>query len=62
MGGDILEYPDNASSPAASLLESKLIFNRENSDEHRGARFMSSDMKDLFLEKPMLIAEHTRIH
>ena len=62
MGGDILEYPDDASSPAASLLESKLLFNSTISYSRRGARFISCDLKDLFLENPMSRADYMRIH
>ena len=52
VGGDRLEYPDDASSPEASILELK----------HRGARFMSCDLKYVFLETPMSRAEYMRIH
>ena len=62
LGGDVLDYDGNASSPAASLLEGKLIINSVISDADRGARFMSTDLKgfslQLFLEQP----EYVRIH
>ena len=51
VGGYRLEYPDDASSPAASRLESNLIFNSIVSYAHRGPRFMSCDLKD-FSWKP----------
>ena len=38
VGGYRLEYPDDVSSPAASLLGSKLLFNITISDARRGAR------------------------
>ena len=41
VGGDRLEYPDDALSPAAYLLESKLLFNSTISDARIGTRFMS---------------------
>ena len=47
--GNRLEYPDDASSPKASILESKLIFNSTISDTNRGARLMSCEMKYFFL-------------
>ena len=47
-GGDVLEYEGNASSPAASLLEAKLIINSVISEADRGAKFMSVDLKDFF--------------
>jgi hypothetical protein len=37
LGGDVLEYLGESSSPVASLIESKLIFNSVVSDSHRGA-------------------------
>ena len=62
VGCDILEYPDDASSPEASLLYSKLLFNGAISDAHRGARFMSCDQKYFFLETTMSRSEYMRIH
>ena len=60
MGDDRLEYPYDASSPAASLLDPKLLFNSNISDARRGARFMSCDLI-FFFENPMSRPEHTRI-
>ena len=57
MRGDRIEYPDDASSLAASLLESKLLFNITISDVGRGAIFMSCELKDFFLENPISRAE-----
>ena len=62
LGGDVLEYLGDASSPAASLIESKLLFNSVISDSHRGARFMSLDIKDFFLQSILHDAEYIRIH
>ena len=45
LGGDKLEYLVDASSPAASLVESRLLFNSIVSYSHHGARFMSLDIK-----------------
>ena len=50
IGGDVLEYENNASSPAASLLESKLIIDSVISDAQSGAQFMTADLKDFFLQ------------
>ena len=61
MGGDRLEYPDDASLPPASLLESKLIFNSSISDARPVAIYMSYDLKVCFLENKMTRAEYTRI-
>ena len=52
-GGDKLNCPYDAGSPAASLLETKLILNSTISDARKGARFLSADLKDHFLASPM---------
>ena len=62
MDGEKIEYPDDASSPAASLLESERLFNSTKSDARIGARFMSCNLKDFLLETLMPRAEYTRIH
>ena len=62
VGGDRLPYDNDAGSPAASLLETKLIANSVISDAHKGARFLSSDLKDFFLASPMAAPEYMRIH
>ena len=45
VGGDKLDYNDDAASPAATLLETKLLLNSVISDAHNGARFMTIDIK-----------------
>ena len=44
--GYMLDYNNNVSSPAASLLESKLLLNSVISNAHEGARFMTANVKD----------------
>jgi hypothetical protein len=61
VGGDKLPYADDPGSPAASLLETKLIINSTISDAHRGARFLCADLKDHFLATPMKDPEFMRI-
>ena len=39
-----------------------MLFNSTISDARRGARFMSCDLKDFFLETPMSRADYMRIH
>ena len=51
VGGDKLPYLYDASSPAAGLIDAKLIFNSTISADN--ARFMSIDIKDFFLNNPM---------
>ena len=48
VGGDRLQYPDNTASPAATLLETKLLLNSTISQSAKGARFMTLDIKDFF--------------
>ena len=62
IGGDVLDYFDNTSSLAASFLESKLLINSVISDTNRGARFMTIDLKDYFLQSFLLEPEYLRIH
>ena len=49
IGGDKLPYNDETSSPAADLLETKILLNSTISDAHKGARFMGIDIKNCFL-------------
>ena len=62
VGGDKLECEYDAGLPAASLLETKLILNSTIADAHKGARFLSADLKDHFLASPMEETEYMRIH
>ena len=61
VGGDKLPYPNDASSPAASLLETKILLNSTISDAKNGARFMAADLKDFFLASPMDSPEFMKI-
>lgn len=51
VGGDRVDYPHDPAAPAASLIESKLIFNSTISTP--GTRFFLADIKDYFLNNPM---------
>ena len=61
VGGDRLSYPDDAGSPAANMLETKILINSVISDARKGARFMSADIKDFFLNSPMLRPEYMKV-
>ena len=61
VGGDRLDYTNDASSPAASLLETKIIINSVISDAADGARFMALDLKDFFLASPIPDAEYMKL-
>ena len=60
-GGDKLPYPGDASSPAASMIDTKLIINSTISDAHKNARFLSADLKDFFLGTLMQTAEYMKL-
>ena len=61
VGGDKLEYHADSSSPAATMLETKILVNSVISDAHMGARFMSADLKDFFLASIMPQPEYMKI-
>ena len=61
VGGDKLEYDYDTGSPAASLLETKLILNSTISSAHKGACFMCAHLKDYFLATFMLEPEYMKI-
>ena len=48
VGGNRLTCDFDVASPAASILESKLLINSFISDEHKGARFLTLYIKDFF--------------
>lgn len=62
VGGDKLSYDEDPGSPAASLLETKIMLNSVISDAKQGARFMGLDLKDFFLATPMARPEYMRVH
>ena len=61
MGGDRLAYANETGSPAASLLETKILLNSTISDANIGACFMCLDLKDFFLAIPMPIVEYMKV-
>ena len=61
VGGEKLEYKNNSGSPAANLLETKLLFNSTISDAKDGAKFLSMDLKDMFFQTTMKDPEYTRV-
>ena len=62
VGGDRLQYPDDTASPAATLLETKLLLNSTISQSAQNARFMTIDIKDFFLQTIMENSEYMKIH
>jgi hypothetical protein len=52
-GGDKLDYPGDASSPAVSMLDAKLHINSTISDAKNGARYLGLDIKNFYIGTPM---------
>ena len=61
-GGDKLDFPGDPSSPAVSLLTTKIHINSTISDAHKGARYCTLDVKDFFLGSPMEYRQYARVH
>ena len=62
VGDDRLQYPDDAASPAVSLLETKLLLNSTISQSAYGCHFLTMDIKDFPLQTKMNDNEYMRIH
>ena len=62
VGDNRLQYPDNTASPAATLLETKLLLNSTISQSAKGTRFMTIYIKDFFLQTVMNPPEFMKIH
>ena len=61
VGGDKLPYELDSGSAATDLLEIKLIINSVISDTNIGARFLSMDLKDMFLHIPTYSLEFMKV-
>ena len=61
VGGDRLLYKHDTGSPAASLLETKILLNNTISDAEKGAHFMSLDLNHFFLATPMPNPEYMKV-
>ena len=59
--GDKLEYEADASSPVASILETKILVNSVITETDKNAKFMTIDLKDFFLASPMLTPEFMKL-
>ncbi|KAG7342946.1 reverse transcriptase RNA-dependent DNA polymerase [Nitzschia inconspicua] len=60
VGGNLIDYPHDASTKTADLLTVKLLINSVLSTI--GAKFMTGDLKDFYLGTPMADYEYMRIH
>jgi len=58
-GGNRVHFPCNAGTPTADLLTVKLLINSIISTE--GAKFMTMDIKDFYLNTPMARYEYMRL-
>ena len=61
IGSNKLSYSHDMGSPAANLIETKILLNSVISESDKGARFMTLDLKDHFLASPMQDAEYMKI-
>ena len=59
VGGDRINYPDDCGTPTADMLTVKLLLNSVIST--KGARFMTIDIKDFYLNTPMKRFEYMRL-
>jgi hypothetical protein len=59
VGGDKINYPHDCGTPTADLLTIKLLLNSVVSTP--GARFMTIDIKNFYLNTPMLRYEYMRL-
>ncbi len=58
-GGDKVHYPGNASTPTTNLLTIKILINSIISTP--GAKFMTMDIKDFYLNTPMTRYKYMRL-
>ncbi len=58
-GGDRVHYPEDAGTPIANLLTVKLLLNSIISTPN--AKFMTMDIKDFYLNTPMIRYEYMQL-
>jgi hypothetical protein len=56
-----LEYLDDASSPAISMLDAKLHISSTISDAKNGACYLGLDIKNFYLGTPMSYFQYIRV-
>ena len=61
VGGDRLDYDREPSSPAISLLNTKIFLNSVISDTHKGATFSTADIKNRYLHSQMKKYQYMKI-
>ena len=61
LGGNLLDFPGDPSSPAVSVTNAKLHINSTISDAKRGARYFTLDIKNFYLGSPLSYYQYVRI-
>eukprot|EP00804_Cyclotella_cryptica_P000163 CCRYP_017463-RA/>CCRYP_017463-RA protein AED:0.42 eAED:0.49 QI:0/-1/0/1/-1/0/1/0/288 len=59
VGGNKITYPGDCGTPTADMLTTKILLNSVIST--KGARFMTIDIKDFYLNTPMVRPEYMRL-
>eukprot|EP00804_Cyclotella_cryptica_P019806 CCRYP_009697-RA/>CCRYP_009697-RA protein AED:0.19 eAED:0.25 QI:0/0/0/1/1/1/2/0/745 len=59
VGGNRITYPGDCGTPTADMLTTKILLNSVIST--KGARFMTIDIKDFYLNTPMVRPEYMRL-
>ena len=59
IGGDRINYPGEVGTPTADMLLVKILFNSVISTD--GAKFMTADIKDFYLNTPLQRYEYVRL-
>ena len=62
VGGDKLTYDGDPSFPEISLLDLKIHLNLVISDTCKGARYLTADIINYYLNNPMANYQYMRIH
>ena len=60
--GDRLQYRGNSASPAASLIDTKMIINSVLLDARKSEHFLTVGLKDEFLQSDLPEPEYMKIH
>ena len=60
--GDRLYYHADPSAPAVGILDTKIHLNSLISDAKHGARFCAADIKNYYLNNPLLKYQYMQIH
>ena len=59
--GDKLPHEVDTGSLASNFIETKILVNSAISDAHKGAKFLSYDLKDFFLALPMTHPKYMQV-